>query len=146
MEMKKDGMSDEEITKQEKVLKQDALKVTEWTLKEHFVFQKIAEMEKVQISEDELNDEIAKIAEENDESPRRVRARLEKEDALDALAAEMAERTVLDMILASAEYEDVPLDQEAEEAGSVATVEVQAAEGEMKDLTAPPVEETKTEA
>ena len=52
------------------------------------------------------------MAEQNGESPRRVRARLESEDLLDALAAEMIERKALDLILDSAEYEDVPLGQE----------------------------------
>ena len=63
------------------------------------------------------------MAEQNDESPRRVRARLEKEDLLEALAAEIIERKALDLILDSAEYEDVPLDQEA--GTPVATVEEQ---------------------
>jgi trigger factor len=52
---------------------------------------------------------------------------------LEALAAEMIERKALDLILDSAEYEDVPLDQD-EEAAPLATVEAQAVPGEMQKL------------
>jgi trigger factor len=66
-----------------------------------------------------------------------VRARLEKEDMLEALAAEMIERKALDLILDSASYEDVPLDQDEVEA-PLATVEAQAVPGEMQQLPASP--------
>ena len=92
---------------------QDVLQSTALALKEHFVLQKIAEVEKIDVDDDDINDEIERIADQNDESPRRVRARLEKEDLLETLAAEIIERKALDLILDSAEYEDVPLDQEA---------------------------------
>jgi hypothetical protein len=46
------------------------------------------------------------------------------------------------MILDSAQYEDVPLDQEA----GVGSVEAQAVEGEIKDPTAAPPEEKPAEA
>ena len=59
------------------------------------------------------------MADQSDESPRKVRARLEKEDMLEALMAEMIERKALDLILDSAEYEDVPLDAEAAEADQI---------------------------
>jgi trigger factor len=97
------------------------------------VLQKIAEVEKIDVTDDDLNDEIERLAEQNNES-RRVRARLEREDLLDALAAEMIERKALDLILDSAEYEDVPLGQEDQPA--VSTVEAQAVPGEIHDPTA----------
>jgi trigger factor len=99
------------------------------------VLQKIAEVEKIEVDEDDLNDEIERIAAQNDESPRRVRARLEKDEMLDALAAEMIERKALDLILDSAEYEDVPLDRE-EEPAPLATVDAQAVPGQMHDPAA----------
>ncbi|HEX5271747.1 MAG TPA: hypothetical protein VFW33_14715, partial [Gemmataceae bacterium] len=131
--------SEEEIRSRQRVLEQDVLRTTELSLKEHFVLQKIAEVEKIDVDEADIDDEIERMAEQNDESPRRVRARLEKEDLLEALAAEIIERKALDLILDSAEYEDTPLDQEA---GTPATtVEVQTVPGEMQDLTTPPPEE-----
>jgi trigger factor len=143
MEMQSEGISEEEIRSRQRVLEQDILRTTELSLKEHFVLQKIAEVEKIDVDEADIDDEIERIAEQNDESPRRVRARLEKEDLLEALAAEIIERKALDLILDSAEYEDTPLDQEA--GTPAATVEVQTVPGEMQDLTTPPPEEKKEE-
>jgi trigger factor len=142
MEMRKNGIAEEEIRGRQRLLEQDVLRSTEQALKEHFVLQKLAEVEKIDVDEDDLDDEINAIAEQNNESPRRVRARLEKDDLMDALAAEIIERRALDLILASAEYEDVPLGrEEGEEAAAVATVEEQAVPGEMQDPTAAPAAE-----
>ncbi|HVS36792.1 MAG TPA: trigger factor [Gemmataceae bacterium] len=135
MEMRSDGISEEEIAQRQRLMQQDVLRSTELALKEHFVLQKIAEKEKIEINEDDLNEEIERLAEQADESPRRVRARLEKEDMLDALAAEMIERKALDLILDSAEWEEAPL---KEEAPAVSTVEAQTVPGEMHDPAAEP--------
>jgi trigger factor len=139
MEMRADGISDEEIQARRRLLEQDILQSTANALKEHFVLQKIAEVEKIDITDDDLNDEIERIAEQEGESPRRVRARLERDDLIDALAAEMIERAALDLILASAEYEEVPLGKEDQPA--VSMVEEQAVPGEIHDPTAEPPEE-----
>jgi trigger factor len=141
MEMRADGISDEEIQGRRRLLEQDILQSTALALKEHFVLQKVAEVEKIDVNDDDLNEEIERIAEQDGESPRRVRARLEREDMLDALAAEMIERKALDLILNSAEYEDVPLGQEDQPA--VSTVEAQAVPGETHDPTAEPPSSTE---
>ena len=134
MEMRSDGIPEEEIEGRVRLLQQDVLHSTALALKEHFVFQKIADVEKIEVGEDDLDKEIDRIAEESDDSPRRVRARLEKDDLMDSLAAEMIERKVLDLILASAEYEDVLIGGAPEAA--VSTVEEQAVPGAMRDLEA----------
>jgi trigger factor len=142
MEMRSDGISEEEIQGRRRLLEQNILQSTAQALKEHFVLQKIAEVEKIDVTDDDLNEEIERLAEQEGESPRRVRARLEREDLLDALAAEMIERMALDLILDSAEYEDVPLGQEDQPA--VSMVEAQAVPGEIHDPTAePPAEESE---
>ena len=143
MEMRSDGISEEEIQGRRRILEQDILQSTALALKEHFVLQKIAEVEKIDVTDDDLNDEIERMAESNNESPRRLRARLERDDLLDALAAEMIERKALDLILNSAEYEDVPLGQEDQP--HVSTVEAQAVPGEIHDPTAEPPAETPKE-
>ena len=137
MEMQSAGMSDDEIRAQVRLLQQDTLRSTALALKEHFVLQKIAEVEKLDVDEQDIDDEIERIAMQNDESPRRVRARLEKEDLMEALATEIVERKALDLILESAGYEDVPLEKEE---GALGTVEEQAVSGEMHDSTAAPPE------
>ena len=53
--------------------------------------------------------EIEAIAARTDESPRRVRARIEKEGLADALASQILERKTLDRILEYVKFEEVPL-------------------------------------
>lgn len=138
MEMRNAGMSDEQIQGRRRLLEQDVLKSTADALKEHFVLQKIAEVEKIEIEEDDIDAEIDRIADQSGESPRKVKARLEKEDLLEAVAADLLERKALDMIIASATYEDYELNA-ADQTAEVATVEQAAlpeaeapAEGEAK--------------
>lgn len=136
MEMRSDGISEEEIVARQRILQQDVLQSTALALKEHFVLQKIAEVEKIDVSDDDINTEIDRLATQSGETPRRVRARLERDDLLDALAAEMIERKALDLVLDSAEYDDVPLT--ADDQSAVSTVEAQAVPGEMKEPGAEP--------
>ncbi|HMF20197.1 MAG TPA: trigger factor, partial [Gemmataceae bacterium] len=142
MEMREAGMSDEEIQGRQRLLQQDIMRSTALALKEHFVLQKIAEVEKIDVNDDEIDSEIETLADQSNQSPRRVRAQLEKDDLLDTLAAQIIERKTLDLILESAEYEDVPLDQES----AVSTVEQQAVEGELRDPTEVPPESTEPAA
>jgi trigger factor len=138
MEMQEAGMSEDEITARRRLLEQDVLKSTAASLKEHFVLQKIAEEEKLDVNEDDVNEEIERIAEMNNESARRVRARLERDDLMETLAAQLIERMALNLILESATYEDQEIG--AAPTPGVSTVEEQAVPGEMKDPTAPPPE------
>ncbi|MGE0529195.1 MAG: trigger factor [Bdellovibrionales bacterium] len=132
MEMQEAGMSEEEIRGRLRVMQQDILKSTASSLKEHFVLQKIAEEEKIDINEEDIQAEIDSLADQYNESPRRLRARLEKEDSMETLAALLIERKALNLILGHAHYEDVPLDKEE---GSLAVSEAQAVSGEMRDIT-----------
>jgi len=134
MEMRADGIAEEEIDARIRLMQQDILQSTALALKEHFVLQKIAEVEKLEVSDQDIEDEIDRMAERSGESARRVRARLEKDDLIDALAAEMIERKALDLILDSAEYEDVPVGERPQT--EVTTVEEQAVPGAMRDLEA----------
>ncbi len=126
MEMKNAGMSDEQIEGQRRLLAQDAMKSTEAALKEHFVLQKVAEVEKIEIEEEDIDAEIDRLAEQSGESFRKVKARLEKEDLMEAVAADLLERKALDLIIAHATYEDYELKAD-EQGGEVATVSMQAA-------------------
>jgi trigger factor len=131
IEMQEAGMNEEQIEAQLRLLQNDILRSTTLELREHFVLQKIAEVEKIDVKEEEIEQEIENMADETNESPRKVRARLEKEGQLETLAALIIERKALDLILASAEYEDVPLEQPKSE--SVALAEEQAVPGELRD-------------
>jgi trigger factor len=142
MEMRSEGLSESEINSRLRMLAQDIFYSTAIGLKEHFVLQKIAETEKIDIDEQDIDAEIERMADQANESPRRVRAQLEKEDMMEALAAEIIERKALNVILASAEYEDVELKKEDE--APVATVEEQAVPGELRDPLAAPPETAET--
>jgi trigger factor len=138
MEMKEAGMTDDDIRGRQRLLEQDVLRSTALALKEHFVLQKIVELEKIEVSDDEINLEIERLADLEKSTPRRVRARFEKEDLLEILAAQIVERKALDLILDNAEYEEVAADDRPTRA--VTTVEAQAVPGELHDPTAPPPE------
>ena len=136
MEMRAEGLAETEIAGRLRLLQQDVIQSTAVALKEHFVLQKIAEVEKIDIDEEDIDEEISRIAEQQGDSPCRVRARLEKEDMMEALAAELIENKTLDSILESAEYQDEPLVKDDQ--ASVVTVEEQAVPGEMHDPLAAP--------
>ncbi|MBI1914945.1 MAG: trigger factor, partial [Planctomycetes bacterium] len=143
MEMRTDGIPEQEVNNRIRLMQQDILQSTALALKEHFVLQKIAEVEKIEVSDDDLEAEIDRLAERSNESPRRVRARLEKDDLVEALAAEMIERMALDLILDSAHYEDEAVGEKSQ--AELATVEEQAVPGEMRDLEAEAVEAAKAQ-
>jgi len=126
MEMRNSGMSDEQILGRRRVLEQDAIRSTAAALKEHFVLQKIAETEKLEIEDDEIDSEIERIADQSDESPRKVRARLEKEDMIETLATELLERKSLDFVLETATYDDYEMNPSDDGEGEVATMEGEA--------------------
>src|SRR5262249_12213531 len=141
MEMRTDGIPEEEIDGRIRLMQQDILQSTALALKEHFVLETIAEVEKIEVTDDDIEDEIDRMAERSNESPRRVRARLEKDDLIEPLAAEMIERKALDLILNNAHYEDVVVGEKAQP--ELATVEQQAVPGEMRDLEAEAAEAAK---
>jgi len=126
MEMRKAGMSDEQIAGRQRLLEQDAVKSTAAALKEHFVLQKIAEVEKLEIEDADIDAEIDAIADQTGESPRKVRARMEKDDLIEALATELLERKALDLVLSSATYEEYELSPTETDEGEVATVDASA--------------------
>lgn len=126
MEMRSSGMSDEQILGRQRMLEMDTLRSTASALKEHFVLQKIAEDEKLEIEDADIEAEIEAIAERTGESYRKVRARMEKEDLIEALATDLLERKALDLILSSAEYEDYEMNPTERGEGDVATVSQQA--------------------
>ena len=106
MEMRGAGMSDEQIIGRQRELEQDAIRSTAAALKEHFVLQKIAETEKIEIEDHDIEAEIDRIADRSGESPRKVRARLERDDLIESLATELLERKALDLVLTTATYDE----------------------------------------
>jgi len=141
MEMREMGISEDEIKSRQRLLERDVIQSSAASLKEHFILQKIADLEKIDIDEDDLNAEIESIADQRNESARRLKAQLERENLMDALASQMVERMALDLILENAEITEVSIGPEA----GLASSEQQTVPGEMKDPTAAPPEEKKEE-
>jgi trigger factor len=125
LEMRNAGMSEEQIKGRRRLLEQDVLKNTANALKEHFVLQKIAELEDIEIEDDDIDKEIERIADRNNESFRKVKARMEKEDMIETIAADVLEQKALDLILNDAVYEDYEWNAD-EESGEVSTVSADA--------------------
>jgi trigger factor len=136
MEMRNSGMSDEQIAGRRRILEQDVLANTAAALKEHFVLQKVAEMEKLEIEDEDLDAEIERMADQSGESARKVRARMEKEELMEALATDLLERKALDLILANATYEDYEANPD-DHAGEVSTVSGSAVSEEESKAEAP---------
>jgi trigger factor len=110
MELQSSGFSDEEIEAHANFLHQNSAATTAKALKEHFILERIAEEEKIEVSEEDYNEEIRLIAAQSGESPRKVRAKLEKAGSMDVLRNQIVERKVIDLILENATFKEVPFE------------------------------------
>jgi trigger factor len=113
MDMRQEGLSDSEIRAREAEVRANAHESTLRGLKEFFLLAKVAEAEDIKVDDDDLDNEIEAMAARTDESPRRVRARVEKEGLAEPLASQILERKALDRILEYVKFEEVPLVEEA---------------------------------
>jgi len=109
LEMQQAGFTSKEILARENDLRQRSLSMTRKNLKEHFVLDRLAEEEKIEVNDTDLNAEIALMAMQRGESPRRVRARMAKSGMLENLFAQIRERKAVDVILDNAEFIDETL-------------------------------------
>ncbi len=107
MELQSSGFGAEVLQAYENQLRQNSLSKTEQALKEHFILERIAEDEDVEDSPEDYDYEIAMIAYQQNESPRRVRAQMEKRGQMDALRNQIIERKVLELIEDEANVSDV---------------------------------------
>jgi len=112
LEMQQAGFTPTEIRGREAALRQKSVSVTRQAMKEHFVLDKIATVENIEVTEGDIDVEISAMAFQSGESPRRVRARLEKSRVIENLEAQIRERKAVDIALERAKFEEVPLDEE----------------------------------
>ncbi|MGO8688188.1 MAG: trigger factor [Thermoguttaceae bacterium] len=113
MELQRSGFSEDEIRAHENVLRQNSRAGTAQALKEHFILERIAEDQEIDADDADYEAEIKLIAAQSGESPRRVRAKLEKGGSMDVLRNQVIERKVIDLILENAAFEEVPYQPEA---------------------------------
>lgn len=108
LELRSAGFDESTIRGYENALKQNTLSKTRTLLQEHFILERIAEEEKIEDVAADYDMEIALIAAQQNDSPRRVRARLERRGQMDALRNQIIERKVLDLIKSHATVKEVP--------------------------------------
>lgn len=119
MELRASGFSDEVINAHANELKQNSQRSTERALKEHFILERIAEEEKIEAEPGDYDKEIELIADQSNESPRRVRARLEKRGAMDSLRNQIIERKVIELITSQAVVKETPFEPQANQVEAV---------------------------
>lgn len=112
--LRQSGLSGADIRAREAEIRANAHERTLRSLKEFFLLSKVAEAEDLTVDDDDMELEIERLAERNDESPRRIRARIEKEGLADTLATQILERKALDKVLEYVEFEDVAHVEEAQ--------------------------------
>jgi trigger factor len=110
LEMRQAGFTPREIQARENDLRQRSVSMTRQNLKQHFILDKIAEEEEIEVTPADLDTEIAIMSIQAGENPRRVRARLIKSGMIENLEAQIRERKAVDIILEHAKFEDVEID------------------------------------
>ncbi len=106
LELQRSGFNQEQINSYMNASRMNARESTIRALREHFVLEKIAEDLDVEPTPDDYDQEIALIAEQNDSSPRRIRARLEKSGQMDAIRNQIIERHVINRITEAGKITD----------------------------------------
>jgi trigger factor len=119
MELQRSGFSNDQIRQYMNELHQNAMASTARALKEHFILERIAEEEKIEAEPGDYDTEIDLIADQSDETPRRVRARIEKKGLMDTLRNQIVERKVIELIEQHAEFRDVPYNPQQDEVAAL---------------------------
>ncbi|MEQ8209942.1 MAG: trigger factor [Lacipirellulaceae bacterium] len=110
MELRRAGFSEAEIRARENMLRQNSAQSTARALKEHFILERIAEEENIEAEQGDFDKEIFLMAMQSGDSPRRVRAQIEKRGLMDVLQNQIIERKVLEKVQAEAKFKDEPFE------------------------------------
>jgi len=120
LELEAAGFSDEVIQANDNQLRRNALAYTATAMKEHFILERLADEEKIEVVEpDDYDAEIELIAEQEGLPARRIHARLEKRGEMDALRNQIVERKVIDTIKAHATIKEVPFKPQIDDSTAV---------------------------
>jgi len=112
MELRRAGFSEAEMRARENQLRQNSAASTARGLKEHFILERIAEDAEIEAEEGDFEKEIFLMAMQSGESPRRVRAQIEKKGLMDVLQNQILERKVLELVQGEAKFKDEPYEPE----------------------------------
>jgi trigger factor len=111
LEMQQAGYTEPQIRARENELRQHQVSMTRQAMKEHFILDKIATQENIEVSEYDVDTELLYMAMSRGENVRRMRARMEKSGVIENLEAQIRERKAVDVILSKAVFEDVPMEK-----------------------------------
>jgi trigger factor len=112
LELRRSGFDDDAIRRHVNELRQTVMASTARALKEHFILERIAEDESIADTAGDYDEEIRAIAAQSGESPRRVRASLERRGLMDVLRNQIIERKTVDLVTSHASFQDVPFEFE----------------------------------
>jgi trigger factor len=113
LELQRNGFSQEQIQAYSNYLRQNSTTETACALKEHFILERIAEIEKIEETAEDFDSEIRLIAAQNNLLPQKVRAHIEKAGEMDILRNQIIERKVINLIFQHATFNEIPFNLEA---------------------------------
>jgi trigger factor len=119
LELRRSGFDDDSIRRHVNELRQSVMGSTASALKEHFILERIAEDQSIADTAGDYDEEIRAIAAQSGESPRRVRANLEKRGLMDVLRNQIIERKTIDLITSHAKFTDTPFEFQKRDAEAV---------------------------
>jgi trigger factor len=143
MELRRSGFSEAEIRARENQLRQNSAATTAIALKEHFILERIAEEEKLDVDDGDYDKEIFLIAAQSGETPRRVRAQLEKRGLMDVLRNQIIERKVLELVQSEAKFKDEPYEPSSSDVEAIAVAAGGGASAAIPVVTEARKEETE---
>ena len=119
LELRRSGFDDDSIRRHVNELRQTVMASTARALKEHFILERIAEEESIADTPADYDEEIRAIAAQSGESPRRVRASLERRGLMDVLRNQIIERKTIEMVTSHASFKDTPFEFQKPDAEAV---------------------------
>ena len=131
MELRRSGFPEADIQAHTNELRQNSQETTATALREHFILERIAEEENVDAGEADYDKEISLIAMQTGDSPRRVRAQIDKKGLMDSLRNQIIERRVIELVLGEAKFKDVPFEGEG---GNTEAVDLAVGGGEQNEI------------
>ncbi len=109
LELQQAGFTESEVRAREAELRGNSLSTTRRNLKQHFILDRIAEQENVEVTSSDIEMEVTMMAIQSGENPRRVRSRLIKSGLIENLEAQIRERKAVDVVIDAAQFTDEPL-------------------------------------
>ena len=110
LELRRSGFDDDSIRRHVNELRQSVMASTARALKEHFILERIAEEAGIADTAADYDEEIRAVAAQSGESPRRVRASLERRGLMDVLRNQIIERKTIDLVTSHASFKDTPFE------------------------------------